>query len=349
MSIAITPFGKNNEGRQVDKITLTNAKGSSASFINYGAHIVSIIVPDKEGIFADVCLGYDSVEDYGRPRNGHIGSTVGRYANRIGGAKFELNGIEYHLPANDGKNCLHGGMDGFRRKLWSYDVKEASECDSVTMTYVSPDGEEGFPGTLTTTVTFTFDGNNRLGIRFEAVSDADTVINFTNHAYFNLAGEGDTLAHLLKIEADEITEVDEELIPTGWFAQIKETPYDLRSFKSHRDCLKERRNHPAFDRADGFDVNYVINGEGFRLAATVREPNSRREMTVETDQPGIQLYSGQGLKATGKGGAAYGPYAGIALETQHHPDSVNQPAFESTVLRKGETFCSETVYAFGVY
>lgn len=349
MSILITPFGKDGEGRRADRITLTNTKGSSVSFINYGAHIVSIIVPDKDGSLADVCLGYDTVDDYGRPHNGHIGATVGRYANRIGGAAFELNGITFHVPANDGKNCLHGGIDGFRRKWWSYEAKEDAGCDKVTMTYVSPDGEEGFPGELTTTVTFSFDDDDRLGIRYEAVSDADTVVNFTNHAYFNLAGEGDALDHLFMIQADEITEVDDELIPTGWFAQIEGTLYDLHEFRSLRDCLRERKNHPDFDRVSGFDVNYVVSGEGFRLAAAVREPKSHREMKVLTDQPGIQFYSGQGLKGTGKNGAVYAPYSGFALETQHHPDSVNQPAFESTVLKKGETFCSETVYAFSVY
>ncbi len=348
MSIKVAPFGVLPTGQEVHVISLIRGE-ALVKVLDYGAHLHSVIVPDSQGKYGDVCLGFDDLSLYQQPRNGCVGATIGRFANRIGGARFSLNGHEYRLYANDGANTLHGGKDGFDKKLWNYQTEEMQGADRVTMSYISRDGEEGFPGTLRVQVTFQFDDMGRLTIGYTAEGDADTPVNMTNHAYFNLACGGDALGHLIKIDADTITETHEDLIPTGTLAPVTGTLYDLRDVRRIGDILDRQQEHPAMASAKGFDVNYVLNGTGFRPCAWVREPVSGREMTVFTDQPGVQLYSGQGLNIMGKNGVMYGAYDGIALETQHFPDSVNQPGFPDTILKAGDVYRTKTVYQFGVY
>lgn len=346
MSITITPFGKDLMKRPVERITMTNKQGCSVSVTNYGAHVLSVNVPDRHGKVEDVCLGFDCIEDYLLKNSAYIGATVGRYCNRIGGAAFTLNGQKYAISANEGKNTLHGGLKGFDQKWWIYETTEAQGRDHIAMYYTTHDGEEGFPGKVRVQVVFTFDDANRLEISFLAQGDADTVINLTNHSYFNLAGSGDVTNHMFCIEGDEVCEVDEEMIATGKMLPVANTTYDLRTPRSLKDCLNDANPHPLFAKARGFDVNYALRNEGFRQAARVEDPVSGRVLTVETNQPGIQLYTGQWLSVEGKSGVHYGPFAGFALETQHFPNSVNHSHFPTTVLRAGESFQAVTAYSF---
>lgn len=332
-----------DRGQRLDFITLKNSAGACAVFSNYGAHLVSLQVPGPEGRLVDVCLGYDDLTGY-RKNRGYLGATVGRYCNRIGGASFPLSGVTYPLFANDGANTLHGGREGFDKKTWAYQAAPGGE--QITFSYLSPDGEEGFPGNLEVSVTYTLTAQNALKIAYAAKSDRDTVINLTNHSYFNLAGAGDIRDHTLKVNADTVTATTPDLIPTGELLPVDHSPYDLRKPRRLGEALQERGKNEMFDRANGYDINFVLKGEGLREAAVLALPSSGLSMRVVTDQPGIQVYSGQGLSAAGKGGAAYGPYSGIALETQHLPDSVHHPHFPDTTLKAGETFTSITIYAF---
>lgn len=345
MSIAQKPFGIDLIGRPITLYTMTNKVGASVSVLDFGAHIVSIKVPDREGKLADVCLGYDTLEEYDQNPS-YLGATVGRYGNRIGGARFTLNGKEYTLFPNDRGNNLHGGREGFDKKWWKGQTLEADGEDAVLFTYVAHDGEEGFPGKMRVQVSFAFDDDCRLTIRYLAVSDQDTVINMTNHSYFNLSGSGDILDHTLVIHADAVTDVDQKLIPTGALLPVAGSPLDFRQGLRIRDGIARRGECRLIDEANGYDANFVLKGEGMKEAALLRDEKSGREMRVFTTEPGVQLYSGQGLNLKGKGGAVYGAYAGLALETQHYPDSPNRPEFPSTVLRAGETYESTTVYAF---
>lgn len=339
-----TVFGVDQNGMEVVLLTMQNQKGMAVTVCSFGARLVSILCPDREGKLADVCLGFDQLSDY-QTRSGYLGATVGRWANRIGGASFTLNGKDYALYANDGANTLHGGYEGFDKKTWGYETVGEQQ---VIFSYISPDGEEGFPGTLSTKVTYTLGDEGDLSIRYDAVSDADTVINLTNHAYFNLAGSGTIHDHLLQVQADSVTEATEDLIPTGRLLPVEGTPYDVRAFKRVGDCLAMKDINAMFDSADGFDINYVLNPVGNGAAATLKHPASGRVMRVYTDQPGIQVYSGQGLSGSAKNGGTYVPYSGIALETQHFPDSVHHSHFPSTELGANQPFYSETVYQFTV-
>ncbi len=332
------------KGERLDFITIDNKKtGMSAVLSNYGAHLVSLLVPDRSGKIIDVCLGYDDIASY-QKNQGYLGAAVGRYCNRIGGASFPLNGKTYALYANDGANTLHGGREGFDKKTWAYEV--APDHHSVSFSYLSPDGEEGFPGNLNIVVTYTLTDEYGLQIDYKADSDQDTVVNFTNHAYFNLTGKGDIKGHSLQVAASSITETTPDLIPTGELLPVDDTPYDLRQPKIIGEALDEQGENAMFDRARGYDINYVLDGEGLRKAAVLTSPDSSLTMRVYTDQPGIQVYSGQGLHYTGKGGVEYGPYAGIALETQHFPNSVHHEHYPTTTLKAGDTFSSTTIYAF---
>lgn len=345
MSITKTPFGVDLIGRQMTLYTMTNKIGASVSVLDFGGHLVSIKVPDRNGNLADVCLGYDTLEEY--DKNGsYLGATVGRYGNRIGGAKFTLNGQTYTLFQNDGRNNLHGGREGFDKKWWRGETLEAEHEDTVLLTYVAHDGEEGFPGKLHVQVSFSFDDDCRLTLRYLAQSDKDTIVNMTNHAYFNLAGEGDILGHALQVNADKVTDVDQELIATGEFLNVEGTPLDLRTPRVIGDCVAQRATCRLIDEANGFDANYVLSGEGMKEAAVLCDEKSGRKMKVFTTEPGIQVYTGQGLDVMGHGGVHYGACAGVALETQHYPDSPNKPQFPSTVLRAGDTYQTTTVYAF---
>lgn len=335
-------FGTDSQGREAVLITLSNGRGLSATLTNFGARLVKILCPDRNGELADVCLGFDSLGDY-QTRSGYLGATVGRWANRIAGAGFELNGKTYRLYPNNGKNTLHGGKEGFDKKFWDYELQGESR---VIFRTVSPDGEEGFPGRLEVKVTFELREDGGLEILYEAASDQDTVVNLTNHAYFNLAGAGTIHDHLLQVDGGRVLSATPDLIPTGEFLPVEGTPYDLRSPRRVGDCLKMHGINGMFDSAKGFDIDYILDGTGMRGAAVLSDPGSGRVMRVVTDQPGIQVYSGQGLSGSAKNGGTYQPYSGIALETQHHPDSVHHPHLPTTVLKAGETFRSRTAYIF---
>jgi aldose 1-epimerase len=335
-------FGIDETGREAVLITLNNQLGMKVTLTNFGARLVSIICPDKKGETADVCLGFDTLKEY-QTRPGYLGATIGRWANRIAGASFKLNGKEYSLFANDGANTLHGGREGFDKKVWEY---SADGENQVIFRYTSPDGEEGFPGTLQTSVTFTLGEDGSLTITYEAQSDQDTVINLTNHAYFNLAGSGTVHGHLLQVNAAAVAQTGEDLIPDGNLLPVAGTPFDLLIPSRIGDRLSMKGVSAMFDSAKGYDVDYVLSGSGFHEAAVLKEPSSGRVMRVLTDQPGIQVYSGQGLNGPAKNGAVYGPYSGIALETQHHPDSVHHTIFPSTKLLAGQVFRSKTAYIF---
>ena len=341
--MAIRHIDKDEKGNRLDFITIKDGSGLVAVLSNYGAHLVSLLVPAGEGKQVDVCLGYDDIAGY-KANRGYLGATVGRYCNRIGGAAFQLNGKTYSLFANDGENTLHGGKDGFDKKTWAYELAEDGKA--VTFSYLSPDGEEGFPGNLKVRVRYSFTRDQGLKIDYWAQCDQDTVINLTNHAYFNLAGKGDVKGHSLKVNADSVTATTPDLIPTGEMMPVAGTPYDLRMARLLGDALGDRGRNAMFDRARGYDINYVLNGEGLREAAVLAHLASGLAMRVLTDQPGIQVYSGQGLRYQGKGGVAYGAYSGIALETQHLPDSVNHPHFPDTTLKAGDVFKSTTIYQF---
>ena len=339
-----TAFGVDRYGREVALFTLRNKTDMAVTLCSFGARLVGILCPDREGNLADVCLGFDTLADY-QTRSGYLGATVGRWANRISGASFTLSGKDYKLFANNGPNTLHGGKEGLDQKTWDYEVKGDRQA---VFSYISPDGEEGFPGTLHTKVTYTLGDEGNLSICYDAVSDASTAINLTNHAYFNLAGGGTVHDHLLQVQADSVTEATEDLIPTGAFLKVEDTPYDLLTFKRIGDCLAMKNVNTMFDSAHGFDINYVLNRIGNDAAATLKDPASGRVMRVYTDQPGIQVYSGQGLGGSAKNGGTYAPYSGIALETQHFPDSVHHSHFPSTELRANQPFYSETIYQFTV-
>ncbi len=333
-------LGVDADGREAVLITIKNKNKLSVTLSNFGARLIAILAPDRNGQVKDVCLGFDTLKDY-ETRSGYLGATIGRWGNRIGGAAFELNGKTYELYANNGINTLHGGKTGFDKKFWDYEMLGE---DSVRFSYTSPDMEEGFPGTLQTTVTYLVSDDGSLNIDYHAVSDKDTVVNLTNHVYFNLAGEGTVHEHLLKVHSDKVTATTEDLIPDGTFLDVSGTPYDLREAKKIGAQLALTGQNAMFDSAEGYDINYVLNGTGMKEAAVLSHPASGRVLTVFTDQPGIQVYSGQGLKGSAKNGGTYGPYSGIALETQHFPDSVHHPHFPSTVLKAGEEFKSRTTY-----
>ncbi len=352
MGITRRPFGITESGIPVELFTLENGGGMKASITNYGGTIVSISVPDRNGIFEDVCLGFDSLDGY-LGIHPYFGGIIGRYANRISNARFSLGGTDYNLSRNDGHNQLHGGSSGFDRKTWSAVIEGASGDQALSLRYVSPDGEEGYPGALATKVAYSLDADGGLRIEYTATCDRDTVINLTNHAYFNLAGQNgsDILDHELLLRADFFTPVSESMIPTGKIEPVVDTPMDFRQPVSMGLRIREAYPQLRFGPG-GYDHNWVLDrsGQGLELAARVRHPDSGRVLEVWTTEPAIQFYSGNYLDAAlrGKSGIAYGKHSGFCLETQHYPDSPNQPAFPSTVLKAGEVFRSTTVYRFRV-
>ena len=353
MSIATRPFGQTRDGRAVTQYTLTNHSGASISVIDWGAILTSIIVPDKDGHMADVALGFDSMEKYGGG-HGAMGDTVGRYGNRIGKGCFTLDGVTYQLALNDhGVNHLHGGNVGFSSHLWEGTPVEGAHQDSVAFHRVSPDGEENYPGTLDVTVTYTWDDDNNLIIRYEATTDKATVCNLTNHTYFNLAGHdhGTIRDHEVFIDADVMTPVDGGLIPTGAYMPVSGTPLDLREGMLLGDGLDRMDECPQMQPAHGYDHNFVLRkGEAMGLCACVYHEGTGRVMEVITDQPAVQLYTACTTNLEGgKGGAHYGQFSGLCLETQHCPDDPNNPQFPgTTVLRPGEKYDTTTIYAFRV-
>ncbi len=341
-------FGHLDDGRAVDRIVL-RSDALEVAVLTHGATVQSVLVPDRDGRVNDVVLGFDDLSGYLAPHP-YFGATIGRFANRIARARFTLDGVQHRLPANNGPSCLHGGTVGFDRHLWSmHEPGGQPGSDSVALSHVSPDGDMGFPGALTATVTFTVSGPD-LRIDYQATTDRPTVVNLTNHSYFNLAGAGSATDHEVHLLASRFTPVDDTVVPTGEITDVAGTPLDFTSFRTIGSAL--RQPHEQLRRAHGLDHNWVIDGAGdgaMRLAAAVREPSSGRVMEVWTDQPGVQFYTGNLLDGTvvGKGGQVYRKGDAFCLETQHFPDSPNQPAFPSTVLRPGETYRTSTVFRFG--
>jgi aldose 1-epimerase len=340
-------FGRTETGDQVELYTLTNSKGVAAAITNYGGILVSLKAPDRAGKLADVVLGFDELENY-KTKNPYFGAIVGRYGNRIGKAKFTLNGVEYKLARNDGENSLHGGIKGFDKAVWK--AKEIDGGRGLELAYVSKDGEENFPGNLAVTVTYSLNDENELKIDYSATTDKDTVVNLTNHSYFNLAGqgEGDVLGHLVTINADRFTPVDANLIPTGELKPVEGTLLDFRTPHAIGERINNKDEQLAL--GGGYDHNFVLNrtGDGLTLAARVTEPKTGRVLEVLTTEPGIQFYTGNFLDGTlpGKGGKVYGKRYGFCLETQHFPDSPNKPGFPSVVLKPGGRYQTTTVYRF---
>lgn len=342
------PFGKTTDGTPVTLYTLTNAHGLEATIINLGGILVSLKTPDRTGKMGDVVLGFDTLEPYFT--NGpHFGALIGRYGNRIGLAKFSLDGKEYTLAKNNGENTLHGGTVGFHKKVWTAKPVTRKDGQALELTYVSKDMEEGFPGTLTSTVVYTLTDANELRIEYSAKTDKPTIVNLTNHSYFNLAGTGDILKHEMMLAADRFTPVDAGLIPTGELKPVEGTPFDFRkptAIGARIDAADDQ-----IKKGGGYDHNWVLNGKAgtMHLAARVSEPTSGRTMEVTTTEPGVQFYTGNFLDGTlkGKGGTVYQRRAGFCLETQHFPDSPNKASFPSTVLRPGATYSTTTVYKFG--
>jgi len=336
-------FGQTADGTAIESYTIYNSQGASAKVITYGATVAELHVPDKNGKMADVVLGFDNLEGY-LGQHPHFGGAIGRYGNRIAKGKFTLDGKEYQLAINNPPNSLHGGPTGFDRRVWKAQPVEVKDGASVRCTYLSKDGEENFPGNLTVSVTYTLTNTNQFKLEYSAETDKDTIVNLTNHSYFNLAGSGDVLKHVLYLNADKYTPVDATLIPTGEIASVENTPLDFRKPTAIGAHLGEIKD------IGGYDHNYVVNGAAgkLRIAARVTEPSSGRQMEVWTTEPGVQFYSAIGLNGsiTGKGGIAYPKYGALCLETQHYPDSPNRPNFPSTVLKPGARFYSETIYKF---
>ena len=338
-------WGKTPEGQPVELYTLTNAKGSEARIMTYGGVVVSLKVPDRSGALGDVVAGFDNLEGYLTPPP-YFGAIIGRYGNRIGGGRFSLGGMEYQLAKNDGANHLHGGIRGFDKRVWS--AKSLSP-QSLELSYLSKDGEEGYPGNLSATVTYTLTDAHELRIEYSATTDKETVVNLTNHSYFNLAGEGDILGHQVMIQAGRFTPVDKGLIPTGELKSVAGTPFDFLVAKAIGERIEQKDEQLI--RGRGYDHNWVLDrtGSGLETAAKVTDPRSGRVMEILTTEPGLQFYTGNFLDGTLKGkGRVYTRRSAFCMETQHFPDSPNKPAFPSTVLKPGDTYRTTTIYRFSV-
>ncbi len=347
MGITSQEWGS-HDGQQVKLFTLENRNGLKAKITNYGGIIVSLEVPDRNGQFADVVLGFDSLKDY-EARNPFFGAITGRYANRIARGRFTLDGVEYKLAVNNGPNSLHGGKVGFDKKVWAAKEIQRPNAVGLELAYTSPDGEEGYPGTLNCKVTYLLTNRNELKIEYSATTDKATVVNLTNHSYFNLAGEGSgpVLDHEIMINADSFTPTDDNLIPTGGKAGVAGTPMDFSRKRRIGDRIGE--DYLPLKQGLGYDHCYVLSGgHGLKTAAKVSDPKSGRVMTVETTEPAVQFYTSNHMKKmTGcKNGHTYDFRGALCLETQHYPDSPNHPDFPSTVLRPGDTYRQTTVYKF---
>ncbi|HEY1754201.1 MAG TPA: aldose epimerase family protein [Bryobacteraceae bacterium] len=346
-----TNFGKDKDGGTVQIYTLTNKQGMEARITPYGATLVSLKTPDRKGALADIVMGFDSVEGYTQtPPPPYFGATIGRYANRIGGAKFTLDGKTYTLDKNDGANSLHGGFHGFDKLLWTAKPSVTDDGQTLELSYLSKDGEEGYPGNLSVTVTYTLTPANEIRIHYTATTDKDTVINLTNHSYFNLGGHdaGDISDHLLTINADKFTPVDAGLIPTGELRDVEGTPFDFRV--PHAVGERINADDEQIKLGRGYDHNWILNrtGTSLEFAARVTDPKSGRVIEVFTTEPAIQFYTGNFLDGSfhGKGGKLYQHRGALTLETQHYPDSPNHPDFPTTTLKAGQHFDSTTVFRF---
>jgi aldose 1-epimerase len=344
------PFGKTSDGREVDLYLLRNSNNMEIEITNYGGIVVSLKVPDRRGRMADVVLGYDDLASYEKDK-WHFGAIIGRYANRIADGKFRLDGHEYTLARNNGPNHLHGGVVGFEKVVWRVREDSAALNDRLILEYVSEDGEEGYPAKLVVRVEYSLNNENELQIRYSATTDKDTVVNLTNHSYFNLRGGsgGDILGHQLQLTADQFTPVSENLIPTGESRRVHGTPFDFTQPEAVGSRINQDDPQLKFGR--GYDHNWVLNRSmvgALSPAATLYEPQSGRRIEILTTEPGIQFYSGNFLDGSmrGKSGASYERHSGLCLETQHFPDSPNQAKFPSTVLRAGERYESTTSFKF---
>lgn len=348
MTHEVSDFGKTADGNAVKLHTLRNTSGITVRMINFGATVISVETPDKQGKSANITLGFPSLEGYLK-RHPYFGSTVGRFANRIAKGKFSLDGQTYTLATNNGPNHLHGGRHGFDALLWDSEGVSDQNSVGVKFSRVSSDGEEGYPGTLRVTATYTLTRDNELRIDYEATTDKPTVVNLTNHAYWNLAGagNGDILKHELTLLADQYVPVDETSIPTGQLAAVKGTVFDFTEPHVIGERIAELKKPPHTSK--GYDHNYVLRSQTGKLAlaARVKEPSSGRVMEVLTTEPGVQLYCGNFLDGSDLGNG-FKQHDAFCLETQHYPDSPNQPQFPSTTLRPGQTFRSTTVYRFAV-
>ena len=351
MKVTKSPFGK-VDSVDVYLFTLENANGIKAAITNFGATIVSLYVPDQDGNFDDVVLGHNTIDGYNQKVTPYLGAVVGRYGNRIGKGKFTLDSTEYSLPVNSGGNHLHGGFKGFNKVIWDAEIVKQDSAVGVKLSYLSKDGEEGYPGNLTCSVTYLLTNDNEIKIDYEATTDKATPVNLTHHSYFNLAGQGtgSILEHQLKIVADNFTPTDATLIPTGEIRPVAGTPMDFTTSEAIGARIND--DYEQLKLAGGYDHNWVLNNQdgSLALAAEVYEPATGRVLQVLTTEPGIQFYSGNFLNGTitGKEGRVYEHRFGLCLETQHYPDSPNRPEFPSVILRPGETYTQTTIYKFSV-
>jgi len=349
VSIEKSAYGKTANGQEVDSYKLKNQKGMEVDIITYGGIITSLKVPNKEGVSEEVVLGFDNLEQYTKP-NPYFGALIGRYGNRIGKAKFMIDGVEYKLAANNGPNSLHGGPEGFHRVIWTAEEAKGGDKATLKLKYVSKDMEEGFPGNLTVFVTYTLTNDNTLEVDYEATTDKKTVVNLTQHSYFNLSGDFSKkiLDHEITIDADKLVPVDADLIPTGKLDDVTGTPFDFRKPKAIGKEIEAENDQ--LKKGLGYDHCWVLNNQdkGFRFAASAYEPTSGRLLEVYTDEPGIQLYTGNFLDGTlpTRDGKKYEHRTGFCLETEHYPDSPNQKDFPTTILNPGETYKSKTSFKF---
>ncbi|AZE78162.1 aldose epimerase family protein [Pseudomonas synxantha] len=347
------PFGNTNDGTAVEQYILRNSHGMQATVITYGGVLQSLKVPDKHGKVDDVVLGFDDVQGY-QAGTAFFGATIGRFGNRLAGGAFELDGKRYQVPLNDGPNSLHGGAQGFDKQVWQAQPVKDKDSVGVTLTYLSKDGEMGFPGNLKTEVTYRLNDNNELHIDYKATTDKPTVLNLTNHSYFNLAGagNGDILKQVATLHASHYTPVNATLIPTGELAPVKGTPMDFLKPTPIGQHIKA--DHPQLKFAEpkqgGFDFNWALDTKGDikQLAADVHDPESGRRLQLYTSEPGVQFYTSNFLDGSvkGKGGKTYQHWSGFTLETQHFPDAPNQPGFASTRLNPGQTYTQHTLFKF---
>jgi aldose 1-epimerase len=347
--ISKKPFGKMPDGTPVDLYTLRNRHGVEVKISNYGGIVVSISVPDRNGQFGDVVLGYDNLDGYLK-ESPFFGALVGRYGNRIANAKFTLNGTEYKLPANNGSNCLHGGLKGFDKVVWQGKSLATPEGPALELSYLSKDGEEGFPGNLSVTAVYTLADDNGLKLEYAATTDKDTIVNLTQHSYFNLAGKDDALNHEVVINADKFTPTDKNLIPTGELRPVKGTPFDFR--KPTAIGARINLDDEQLKLAGGYDQNWVIDKSPGKLGvmARVYEPTTGRVLEVLSTEPGMQFYTGNHLTGTitGKGGWTYKARSAFCMEPQHYPDSPNHSEFPSVVLKPGQEYHNTIIYRFSV-
>ena len=343
------PFGKTKDGIAVDLYTLRNSKGAEAGICNYGGLVIFLKVPDRNGQFGDVVLGYDNLADYIKDTP-YFGAMIGRYGNRIAKGKFTLDGKEYTLAVNNGPNALHGGLKGFDKMVWEPKILARSEGPSLQLRYTSKDGEEGYPGNLSVTAIYTLTDDNALKLEYTATTDKDTVLNLTQHSYFNLAGKGDILSHQVMMPADKFTPVDSTLIPTGELKPVEGTPFDFRTSTAIGARIGQDDEQLKF--GNGYDHNWVMNKPMGQLGlmARVYEPTTGRVLEVWSTEPGLQFYTGNFLdgKLTGKGGWVYQFRNGFCMESQHYPDSPNQLNFPSVVLKPGQVYKNTIVFKFSV-